>query len=70
MQANVWYELGVTYPAFRAVCKGLPSNFKTAEICYDTPIKFGSKQDNYPYFNSLISHTSSMEYLDVMATVN
>ncbi|XP_030763066.1 SET and MYND domain-containing protein 4-like [Sitophilus oryzae] len=57
MQANIWYDLGIGFPAFKAVLKGVKSGFKNVKGGYEEDIKrFGSKEDNYPYFNRLVSN--------------
>ncbi|VEN37449.1 unnamed protein product [Callosobruchus maculatus] len=57
MQASIWYDLGIAFPAFKAVLKGAKSGFRTikGDHCEDVK-KFGDKDDNYPYFNRLVSH--------------
>lgn len=68
MQANIWFELGIAFAAFKAMCKGLYSKFSILNPGDFT--KFGSKEDNYTYFNTLVSHLSYNEHVDSMALVN
>ncbi|XP_050315438.1 SET and MYND domain-containing protein 4-like [Anthonomus grandis grandis] len=57
MQANIWYDLGIAFPAFKAVLKGVKSGFKCIKGGPEEDLKrFGSKEDNYPYFNRLVSN--------------
>ncbi|ENN79834.1 hypothetical protein YQE_03657, partial [Dendroctonus ponderosae] len=57
MQANIWYDLGIGFPAFKAALKGVKSGFNIIKGGYDEDLKhFGSKEDNYPYFNRLVSN--------------
>lgn len=57
MQANIWYDLGIAFPAFKAVLKGVQSGFCTIKGDYQEDLKhFGDKVDNYPYFNRLVSN--------------
>lgn len=57
MQANIWYDLGIGFPAFKAVLKGVKSGFNNVKGGYEEDLKhFGSKDDNYPYFNRLVSN--------------
>ncbi|KAL1516683.1 hypothetical protein ABEB36_000563 [Hypothenemus hampei] len=57
MTANIWYDLGIGFPAFKAVLKGVKSGFKSLKRSYKEDLKhFGNKDDNYPYFNRLVSH--------------
>ncbi|CAH1968869.1 unnamed protein product [Acanthoscelides obtectus] len=57
MKGSIWYDLGIAFPAFKAVLKGVKSGFKTIKGDHSEDLKkFGDKQDNYPYFNRLISH--------------
>lgn len=57
MQANIWYDLGIAFPAFKAVLKGVKSGFRTVKGDYQEDLKhFGDKVDNYPYFNRLVSN--------------
>ncbi|KAK9882070.1 hypothetical protein WA026_018917 [Henosepilachna vigintioctopunctata] len=53
MQTDMWYHLGITLPAFKAFCKGMNANSTGIQI---NNICFGSKFNNYPYFNSLVYH--------------
>lgn len=66
MQANIWYDLGIAFAAFKAICKGLRSRFADASKTSG----FGSKEDNYPHFNTLLSHLHCNEHLDSMALVS
>lgn len=68
MQANIWYGLGIGFAAFKAICKGFQSKFSDVGSMNIT--QFGSKTDNYPYFNTLLSHLDSKEHIDSMALVN
>lgn len=59
MQSRIWYEYEFyeffrTFEAFRAICLGIASKF--AAVKSNEITRFGSKEDNYPYFNSLLSH--------------
>lgn len=57
MQANIWYDLGIGFPAFKAALKGVKSGFHVIKGGYEEDLKhFGSKEDNYPYFNRLVSN--------------
>lgn len=57
MQANIWYDLGIAFPAFKAVLKGVKSGFRTIKGDYQEDLNhFGDKTDNYPYFNRLVSN--------------
>lgn len=57
MQANIWYDLGIGFPAFKAVLKGVKSGFKSIKGGYEEDLKhFGNQDDNYPYFNRLVSN--------------
>nr|CAI5865840.1 unnamed protein product [Callosobruchus analis] len=57
MQASIWYDLGIAFPAFKAMLKGVRSGFKTIKADHGEDVKkFGDKDDNYPYFNRLVSH--------------
>ncbi|XP_057661790.1 SET and MYND domain-containing protein 4-like isoform X1 [Diorhabda carinulata] len=57
MQANIWYDLGIAFPAFKAVLKGVKSGFRTIKGDFGEDLKkFGDKTDNYPYFNRLVSN--------------
>lgn len=68
MQANIWYELGITYAAFKAICKGIPSGF--SEVKAKNSTVFDNKNDHYSHFNSLLSHLDSYKHLDSMALVS
>lgn len=57
MQANIWCDLGIGFPALKAILKGVKSGFKTIKGDHTEDLKhFGDKDDNYPYFNRLVSH--------------
>lgn len=57
MQANIWYDLGIAFPAFKAMLKGVKSGFHNVKGDYEADLKrFGDKIDNYPYFNRLVSN--------------
>lgn len=57
MQANIWCDLGIGFPALKAILKGVKSGFKTIKGDHTEDLKhFGDKEDNYPYFNRLVSH--------------
>lgn len=57
MQANIWCDLGIGFPALKAILKGVKSGFKTIKGNHTEDLKhFGDKDDNYPYFNRLVSH--------------
>ncbi|CAG9864473.1 unnamed protein product [Phyllotreta striolata] len=57
MKANIWYDLGIAFPAFKAVLKGAKTGFKIVKGDYEADLKkFGDKTDNYPYFNRLVSN--------------
>ncbi|KAL3285325.1 hypothetical protein HHI36_019434 [Cryptolaemus montrouzieri] len=54
MQTNIWYHLGIAFPAFRAFLKGITSSYMNKDNLKNEC--FGNKNDNYPYFNSLVYH--------------
>lgn len=54
MQANIWYDSLSSFLSFKAICLGIPSKF--TDLKSDVTARFGSKEDNYPYFSSLLSH--------------
>lgn len=57
MQANIWYDLGIAFPAFKAMLKGVKSGFYNVKGDYEEDLKcFGNKVDNYPYFSRLVSN--------------
>ena len=57
MQANIWYDLGIGFPAFKAVLKGVSSGLKSTKADVKEDLKrFGNKEDNYPYFARLVSN--------------
>jgi hypothetical protein len=57
MQANIWFDLGIAFPAFKAMLQGALSGFESLECSYEEDLKcFGDKQDNYRYFNRLLSN--------------
>lgn len=56
MTANMWYELGIGFPAARAIFKGAIEGFATFDKETQNPGKFGDYSNNYIYFNSLESH--------------
>ncbi|XP_044752058.1 SET and MYND domain-containing protein 4-like isoform X2 [Coccinella septempunctata] len=62
MLGNIWCHLGIAFPAFRALLKGFNSSFE--EIETNDVECFGNKQDNYPFFNSLIFNKNN-KHLDV-----
>ncbi|KAF2906131.1 hypothetical protein ILUMI_00047 [Ignelater luminosus] len=62
MQADLWYNIGIAFPAFRALLKGAKSGFNTLDTDYKTDtVCFGNKCNNYPYFNKLVSNISKMK---------
>lgn len=65
MKTEVWYDLGLFFAAFKAVCKGIPSGFRELEVSKKDKkgvLQFGTKDgDNYPYFNSMESHLEKLE---------
>ncbi|XP_045465214.1 SET and MYND domain-containing protein 4-like isoform X2 [Harmonia axyridis] len=65
MFGDIWYHLGIAYPAFRALLKGINSTLQTVEL--DNIKCFGDKEDNYSFFNSLLFDKDN-KYLD--ASVN
>lgn len=57
MQTNFWHDLGIGFPGFKAMLKGIPSGFRNIKGDHEEDLKsFGSKEDNYPYFNRLVSN--------------
>lgn len=65
LRNNFWYEIGIGFPVFRALLKGKQSNFRTIELSYETDrsesnIKFGTSDDNYPYFNTLLTNMETI----------
>lgn len=57
MQANIWYDLGIAFPAFKAVLRGVKSGLRAIKGTHEEDLKhFGDKNDNYPYFNRLVSN--------------
>lgn len=62
MQTDLWYNIGIAFPAFRALIKGARSGFNTLDSDHkaDT-VCFGDEHDNYPYFNKLVSNISKMK---------
>lgn len=61
MVGDVWYHLGIAFPAFRALLKGVDCIYE--EIQVDSKC-FGNKENNYPYFNSLVFDKNN-KHLDV-----
>lgn len=65
MKTQVWYDLGLFFAAFKALCKGIPCGFRELEVSKKPKIgvwQFGIKDgDNYPYFNSMESHLEELE---------
>ncbi|KAK5640019.1 hypothetical protein RI129_010830 [Pyrocoelia pectoralis] len=62
MQSDLWYHLGIGFPALKGLIKGLPSGFCTLNSSYEADtVKFGDELDNYPYFNKLITNLSKMD---------
>lgn len=57
-QLDLWYNVGIGYPAFKAVQKGINSNHQKLPLksIIISNRQFGSKEDNYPYFNDLITN--------------
>ncbi|XP_066256363.1 SET and MYND domain-containing protein 4-like [Euwallacea similis] len=57
MQANIWYEMGIGFPTFKSIMKGVKSGFRCIKGDHEEDLKhFGNKQDNYPYFSRLMIH--------------
>ncbi|KAB0792442.1 hypothetical protein PPYR_14401 [Photinus pyralis] len=61
MRADLWYHLGIGFPAVRALFKGLPHGLRALSSSYEDTAKFGDPFDNYPYFDKLISNLSKMD---------
>ncbi|CAH0547824.1 unnamed protein product [Brassicogethes aeneus] len=57
MQTNIWHDLGIGFPAFKAMLKGVKSGFRNIKGNHEEDLRcFGSTDDNYPYFNRLVSN--------------
>nr|XP_022900036.1 SET and MYND domain-containing protein 4-like [Onthophagus taurus] len=73
MTAGIWYDLGVAYPAFRGVVKALEANLPKLESSYESMVEnFGNKENNYEYFNKLltnIEHLESITQILVLSSV-
>ena len=57
MATNFWYHMGIGLPSFKAMVKGVNSVFKEVNPVTETKC-FGSLNDNYCYFNTLMSNIS------------
>lgn len=74
MQANIWFDLGIAFPAFKALVKGIGAGLEvSADANYEEDLKkFGDKQNNYKYFNRLLSNiykNKNMAPYTIMAAV-
>lgn len=73
IRGNIWFHLGIAFPAFKTMILGVQSGFCQNECSFEDDLKqFGDKNDNYFYFNRLIANIykskNALPYL-VMATV-
>ncbi|KAK4872965.1 hypothetical protein RN001_014994 [Aquatica leii] len=62
MRCNLWYYIGIGFPALRTIIKGVSTGLCTLETKFeDDTARFGVVDNNYPYFNKLVSNLSKME---------
>lgn len=67
MMANMWYELGIAFPAVKAIFKGVHVGFTTLNSKETQNYKkFGDYSNNYDYFNSLNSHVSKIDLVPLL----
>ncbi|XP_044254997.1 SET and MYND domain-containing protein 4-like [Tribolium madens] len=73
MQANIWFDLGIALPAFKVMLEGAATGFRSLEGGFEDDLKcFGDKDDNYRYFNRLLSNiykNKNVAPYIVMATI-
>lgn len=68
MMANIWYELGIAFPAVKAIFKGANVGFSTLNATeVENHKKFGDYSNNYGYFDSLNSHLSKIDLMPLMS---
>lgn len=71
MQANLWYKIGIAFPALRAVIKGISTGLCNLKSTFeDDTLSFGNKNNNYGYFNKLVSNMSMMANLTPLVIVS
>lgn len=58
MKYGFWYNIGLGFPAFKALVKGIPSKFEPVAHIIETQRTFGN---DYKYFDSLESHLEDMK---------
>ncbi|KAF5285531.1 hypothetical protein FQA39_LY16596 [Lamprigera yunnana] len=62
MQCNLWYHIGIAFPAMRAIIKGITIGFRMLESDYEADtLQYGNTVNNYGYFNKLVSNLSKMD---------
>lgn len=59
MQTKLWYDVGIAFPAWRAVVKGVDSGYAELKEQLKSDVhQYGDFKDNYSYFNRLESNLS------------
>lgn len=70
MHSRLWYDIGIAFPAWRTVVKGLKSGwFESADSRESDVDHYGDIDDNYMYFNKLESNISRMAILQPYVVV-
>lgn len=71
MSHDLWYDLGIGLPAFRALMKGVKSGFKSLKSSYEEDVKrFGDEEDYYPYFDRLMSNVDKIDNMTLLMVVS
>lgn len=56
MQINLWYDIGIAFPALKAMLKGVKSGFENLTDNYESDLlRYGNINNNYGYFNRLLA---------------
>lgn len=70
MQTGLWFNIGIAFPAWRAVVRGIKSGFsEPLDGCESDVDHYGDINDNYIYFNKLESNISRLAFVKMMAVV-
>lgn len=70
MQTRLWYDIGIAFPAWRTVVKGIKSGFSESLDSRESDLDhYGDINDNYVYFNKLESNFSRLAIVQTLAIV-
>lgn len=70
---NLWHDVGITYPALRAILKGGRDRFRQfikVRDDYVYKLKFGNENDGYTYFNDLITNITYIKNITPIVVVS